>query len=186
LDNSRNILGYNSADNQFDSSLVVANPTGSIIERMEALKNAQTGIVYNSYNYLAVPITFAALTTGSVATHEIFTVTGMVRMVIIPECTVNVAGSGTIELGVAGDTDAFIATTTGTDIDAGEIWLDASPTELAFSYSSILDKVVAGGLDVGYEIKTDTLTGGDITFHCWWTPLNSTGAVVVADGTGTL
>ena len=50
----------------------------------------------------------------------------------------------------------------------------------------MLDKVVSNGLDIGYEIKTDTLTGGAITFHCWWEPLNSTGAVVVADGTGAL
>lgn len=144
--------------------------------------------MYGAANYLAVPITFAALTTGAVATHEIFTVTGMVRMIIIPECTVNVAsGAGaTIELGVAGDTDLFVATTTGTDIDAGKLWLDASPAELAWNYSAALDKIVPNGLDVGYEVKVDTLTGGAITFHCWWWDLNSTGNVVVADGTGAL
>lgn len=142
--------------------------------------------MYGAANYLAVPITFAAATTGAVATHEIFTVTGLVRMIIIPVCTANVAGAGTIELGVAGDTDLFIGTTTGADIDAGEIWVDTTPTELAFNYSSVLDKVVPNGLDVGYEVKTDTLTGGAITFHCWWWDLDSTGNVVVADGTAAL
>lgn len=184
-DNNDNMFGANSANNQFDSSNVAANKDGSILERLEHLIG-QGKPLYNAPNYLSVPITFAAATTGSVATHELFKVTGLVRMVIIPVCTVNLAGSGTIELGVAGDTDAFIATTTGTDIDAGDIWLDATPAELAHDFSSALDKLVANGLDVGYEIKTDTLTAGAITFHCWYWPLDSDGAVEVADGTDTL
>lgn len=84
-------------------------------------------------------------------------------------------------------TDAFIAATTGTDIDAGEVWCDATPAETHGNTSTLLlDKIVAGGLDVGYEITADTLTGGAITFHCWWEPLDATGAVVAADGTGAL
>lgn len=184
-DHPDNILGVNSADNQFASENVAPNKDGSMIERLEFIQG-NISPYYGAPNYLAVPITFAAATTGSVATHEIFTVTGMVRMIIIPECTVNVAGTGTIELGVAGDTDLFLATTTGTDIDAGKLWLDTSPAELAWSYSSALDKIVPNGLDVGYEIKTNTLTGGAITFHCWWIPLNAAGAVVAADGTAAL
>lgn len=179
------ILGESNANNAQDTSTVVANADGSVVERLEYIQQLMNP-VYNGANYIAVPITFAALTTGSVASHEILTVTGMVRVVIIPVCTTNVAGSGTIELGVAGDTDLFLGTTTGTDIDAGELWLDTSPAELAWNWSSVLDKVVPNGLDIGYEVKTDTLTGGAITFHCWWWPLDSTGAVVAADGTGTL
>jgi hypothetical protein len=185
-DNRQNILGYNSDDNQFDSSNVTANIDGSNIERLEALARAQ-GLTSLNPNYGVVPITFAALTTGSVATHEILTVTGEVRLWLMPLCTTNVAGSGTIELGIAGDTDLFIATTTGTDIDAGEVWIDNSPTEIGGNYSSlVLDKVVVNGTDVGYEIKTDTLTGGVIEFHYAWVPISSDGAVVAADGTGTL
>jgi hypothetical protein len=185
-DNLQNILGANSADNQFASDLVIGNPDGSIIERLEAIKNGVPHTSYNSWNYLASPITFAAGTTGSVASHEIFTVTGMVRVRIIPECTVDVAGTGTIELGVAGDTDIMLGTTTGTDIDGGKLWLDTSPAEFAWNFSSVIDKVIPNGLDIGYEVKTNTLTGGAITFHCWWEPLNSTGAVIVADGTTAL
>lgn len=142
---------------------------------------------YGGVNYVAVPITFAAGTTGAVATHEILTVTGAVRLRMFVECTTSVEGGGSIQLGVAGATNAFIASTTGTDLDAGDVWYDATPTETYGNFSSlVLDKVIAGGIDVGYEVTVDTLTGGAITFHCWWEALNSTGAVVAADGTGTL
>jgi hypothetical protein len=189
VDNLDNVLGADSANNQFASTNVVPNADGSILERLEYVQRNMngTGIVYNAPNYIQVPITFAALTTGSVATHEILTVTGMVRLRILAECTVNVAGAGSIQLGVEGTTNAFIASTLGTDIDAGECWMDATPTETYGNFSSlILDKVVVGGLDVGYEVTGDTLTGGTVIFHCWYEPLNSTGAVVAADGTATL
>jgi len=188
-------LGDDNNNNDFESTNVVANADGSLIERAEYIQQVVDGladvinadaVIYGGPNYIRVPITFAALTTGAVGSHEILTVTGAVRVRIIPECTVNVAGAGTIELGVAGDTDIMLGTTTGTDIDAGKFWLDTSPAELAFNFSSVIDKVIAGGLDIGYEIKTDTLTGGEIVFHCFYEPLNNTGAVVAADGTGGL
>ena len=141
----------------------------------------------NAPNYLAIPITLSALTTGTVATHELLTVTGMARIRILAECTVSVAGTGSIQLGIAGTTDGFIAVTTGTDVDAGEVWADATPTETSGDTSTLLlDKIVAGGLDVGYEVTVGTLTAGAITFHCWWEPLNATGAVVASDGLGAL
>ena len=187
-DNVRNILGDNSADNQYVSTSVVANADGSVIERMEYIQQNMngTGVKYNAPNYGSVSITFAALTTGSVATHEILTVTGLVRLRIAAVCTVNVAGSGSIQLGVEGATNALIAATTGTDLDAGEIWDDATPTTAYDTFANVVFDSVINGLDVGYEITTDTLTGGNVTFYYWWEPLNSTGAVVAADGTGTL
>lgn len=184
MDNNQNILGYNSANNRFVSDLVVPNAEGSIIERIASLQANSAS--YNSANYLAVPITFAALTTGTVATHELFTVTGLVRVQIVAVCTVNVAGTGSIQLGVESDTDAFIAVTTGTDLDAGELWYDATPTTVTDTTGTvILDKIV-NAADIGYEVSVGTLTGGAITFHCWYTPLDSTGAVVASDGLSAL
>jgi hypothetical protein len=40
MDNVQNILGINSADNMFDSTLIVANKDGSIIERLEYLQGS--------------------------------------------------------------------------------------------------------------------------------------------------
>jgi len=187
-DNDQNILGINSTNNKFSSDVVVANADGSMIERQEYVQQNMngTGVVYNAPNYLAVPITFVAGTTGTVATHELFTVTGLVRVKIVAECTVNVAGTGSVQLGEETNTDSMIAVTAGTDLDAGELWYDATPTTATDATSTvILDKIV-NALDVGYEISVGTLTSGAITFHCWYEPLNATGAVVASDGLSAL
>jgi hypothetical protein len=141
---------------------------------------------YNGKNYLAVPVDFTSGTWNTVASHELFTVTGAVRLRILAEVTsdcTSTGGAATAKLGVEGVTDAFIAATGEDDLDVGEAWVDATPTEKYGNFSSlILDKVVLGGLDVGYEIEGEAFTTGGITFHCWWEALNSTGAV--AAGTG--
>jgi hypothetical protein len=206
MDNPANILGYNSANNQGSSNLVVANEDGTLIERLEQVQeaiNKGTGLAlgsnrsiideikgaalnYNGCNSGSVSITFAAGTTGAVATHEILTVTGLVRLRIIALCTVNVAGAGSVQFGVEGATNAIIASTTGADLDAGELWYDATPTTAFDTFAlTVFDRVI-NGLDVGYEVTADTLTGGNVTFYYWWEPLNSTGAVVAADGTTAL
>jgi hypothetical protein len=141
---------------------------------------------HNSVNYLAVTADMTSATWNTQASHELFTVTGMVRMRIIAECTATLTdtgNSGTIQLGVEGATNAFISSTDSDDIVTGDLWYDATPT-LAYDTASsvIIDKVVNGGLDVGYEIGGEALTGGSMTFHCWWEPLNATGAVVSGDG----
>ena len=66
-------------------------------------------------------ITYAALTTGAVGATNLFTITGTVALQIFGVCSVNIAGSGTIEVGIAGVTAGLIAQTTGTDIDADKI-----------------------------------------------------------------
>ncbi len=188
MDNWRNIIGYNSADNLASTANVTANADGSIAERMEYIQQNMngTGVRYNAPNYGSVSITFAALTTGAVATHEILTVTGLVRLRIAAVCSVNVAGAGSIQLGVEGVTNALIASTTGTDLDAGELWYDATPTTAYDTFANVVFDRVINGLDVGYEVTADTLTSGTVIFYYWWEPLNSTGAVVAADGTAAL
>jgi len=179
-------IGANNNNNAFASNLVVPNIDGSALERLEAVLRAG-GLTSLNPNYGVVTIEFAAETTGSAATHEILTVTGEVRLWLMPLCTTNVGGNGTIEFGIDSDTDLYIATTTGTDIDAGEVWIDNSPTEVGGNYSSlVLDKVVVNGTDVGYEVKSDTLTSGVIEFHYAWMPISADGNVVAADGTGAL
>jgi len=185
IDNNNNSLGVNNSDNQYVSDNVLANENGSILERMEDLKNKVNAgkIQYNSTNYLAVVADFSSATWNTIATHEVFTVTGLVRMKVVAEVTINLAGAtATIELGYDADTDAWIATTTGTDLDAGDIWSDETPTEVQGNYSSMIFDKVVNGVDIGYEIKVAALTAGSITFHCWYEALNATGAVVAGSG----
>lgn len=145
-------------------------------------------------NHIVVTATMTSATWNTAASHEVFTVTGTVRMWLWNLCTgtlTDAADAADIQFGVAGATDAFIAATAaagkgGAGIAAGEIWCDATPAETYGAASSlILDKIVSGGLDVGYEITGAALTGGVIDFHCVWAPLDDTGNVTAGAG-GTL
>ena len=149
----------------------------------EIRKNA---ITYNNANYLSVTADLTSATWNTVATHELFTVTGLVRMKVIAEVTTTgddtSGNTATIQLGVEDSTDDWIAVTEVDDLASGEIWADATPTETNGNYTSlVLDKVV-NVKDVGYEIAGEAATDGEIVFHCWWEALNSTGNVVVGDG----
>lgn len=142
-------------------------------------------------NYFSVTADMTSATWNTLAKHEIATVTGMVHMVVIPECTATLtdtADGASIQFGHESDTAALIASTAGataaTLIATGDIWVDATPTEVMVLRTPLaaLDFVIAGGLDVGYEITGAALTGGTIVFHVWYEPLNSTGAVVAGAG----
>ncbi len=137
---------------------------------------------YNAVNYLAVSADLSNATWLSVATHEVFTVTGLVRMRILIECTEDLAGAGSIQFGDETATNGIIASTTATDIDNGDIWADATPTEKHFAFASCVFDRVVNGLDIGYEITGAVLSDGTLVFHCWWEPLNASGAVAAGDG----
>lgn len=109
---------------------------------------------------------------------DIFTVTGTVRMKIYAICTTNLAGAaGTLEVGVTGGTAKLIAQTTGTDIDAGEIWHDATP-DSAVELDTVAPEFIVNS-DVIGTVGTANLTGGVIKFMCIWRPITD-GATVVA------
>ncbi len=145
-------------------------------------------------NYLAVATgTFDTTGTWStVASHEVATVTGMVSMVIIPEFKTAVSSAsdtGTIELGDETTSTSIIAASTlGSGVAAqGELWTDATLTRTILTAVQVdaTSIVVADGKDIGYEVKTNALTGGSMVFHIYWTALDATGAVAAGAG-GTL
>jgi hypothetical protein len=131
---------------------------------------------------LLITITMAAGTTGSAAQHEILTVTGLCEIKILTKCTTNVAGSGSIQLGWTGTTNGIIASTTGTNVNAGAIWNSTSADILAGIEGDVLFTVVSNGADIGYEITSATLTGGVLVFYIWWTPLEDDAFCAVATG----
>lgn len=140
---------------------------------------------YNTSNYLPIEVDLAETGWSEVASHELLTITGLVRLRIIPEVTEtgdDTSGdTATVSLGHESDTDNFIADTKVDALANGEIWTDATPTEVANDFTSIIDKIV-NNVDVGYEIKGEPPTAGIITFHVWWEKINSTGNVVAGAG----
>lgn len=119
-------------------------------------------------------ITYVAATTGAVGTTNLFTITGTVALRIFGVCSVNLTGSGTLEVGIAGTTAGLIAQTTGTDIDKDTIWVDNAPAKIETlpSLSILTDQTII------QTIGTGTITAGTITYYCCWTPVSSSASVV--------
>lgn len=123
-------------------------------------------------------ITFAALTTGATGATTLFNVTGVVAVRLFGVVSgVDVTGAGTIEAGIAGNTAALLAQTTGTALDVGEIWIDTGPAtvELLPALS-----ILVAGTDITQTIATDTLTAGTLTYYCLWFPISSDGEITAA------
>lgn len=121
-------------------------------------------------------ITFAAGTTGAIGTTTLFSITGTVAVNVFGFCTSNLAGTGTIEVGVVGSTAALCDQQTATSIDDHEVWHDAVLAiagQVAGHYHII-------NQDIIQTIATDTVTGGAITYYCQWVPISSDGEVITA------
>ena len=177
---------------QADLDIITGASGANLLTATQASIDALAASANSSYshpNYFAVA-TGTFDTTGvwsTVASHEIATVTGAVRMTIIAECVTTVASvsnTGTIQLGDEVATNSIIAASTlGAGLmAAGELWVDATLTRIQLDAVEI---VVAGGQDIGYEVATNALSGGSMIFHIYWTPLDATGAVIAGAG-GTL
>ena len=121
--------------------------------------------------------------TGAQAAYTIFTITGDVLLQVFGVCDVALTGaSATIELGVSGNTAVLIAQTTGTALDADEIWFDTTPTTTVeqIDVDGARTFIIANGQDAILTIATANLTAGDIDFYVLWRPLSSDGLVVAA------
>lgn len=123
--------------------------------------------------------TFVAATTGAVGAHTLFTATGNCLVTVFAVCDTSLTGSGTVEVGVAGNTAALIAQTTGTDIDDGDIWVSATPGVGVQALPGTF--ILNDGADIILTIGTDTITAGVIDFYCLYRPLpdNNTGVITV-------
>lgn len=111
----------------------------------------------------------------------LFQVTGDVIVRVFGVSTVTPVGAaGTLEVGVAGNTAALIAQTTATDIVAGDLWSDASPSVGVDTLASVLGPfLIVNGADIIESTKTTDLTAGNIYYVCMWKPLTA-GSNVVA------
>jgi len=187
-DVATNFIGVDDADNVAATTLVAANANGSLLERDEQLQQlaAMAGF-YNSGNYLAVTADLTSATWNTVAAHEIATVTGAVRMLILPQCTDTVVTTGTNGTFILGDetnTSSLIASSLLDALVTGEWWVDATITRTIVTRTQMnaLEFVIGNGKDVGYTIGTNAATNGTIVFHIWWVAIDATGAVAAGAG----
>lgn len=109
----------------------------------------------------------------------LFTVTGVVAMKLFAVCTADLVGaSASIAVGTSNSTTGLIASTTATNIDANEIWHDASP-DASIELSTVAsEKIVAK--DVIQTVSTANITAGSITYYCVWRAISENGNVVAA------
>jgi hypothetical protein len=122
--------------------------------------------------------TFVTATTGAVGAHTVFTVTGNVLVQCFGICDTNLAGAGTIELGVAGNTAGLIAQIAdATDLDDGDIWVDATPAVGVEALPGAF--VLNDGADIILTIGATAITAGVVDFYCLWRPLSSDGNITV-------
>lgn len=120
-----------------------------------------------------------ALAGGLTPTLTLFDVTGVVAVKLFARCTENLAGaSATVEAGTALTTAGLLAQTTGTNLDANEIWHDATPDASIEAITVLTEKLVAQ--DIIQTIGTAAVTNGTLIYYCLWRPISSDGAVAAA------
>lgn len=144
----------------------------------DALARDANGVPITENGILTGPktITFVGATTGAVGATTLFTITGTVAVNVFGFCTTDLAGSGTIELGVSGATACLADQQSATTIDNHDVWHDsviAIGGQVA-GHTHIINQ------DIIQTIATNTVSGGVMSYYCWWTPISSDGNVVVA------
>jgi len=136
--------------------------------------------------YATKTVTFAGGTTNDPGDFDgtgnpmtLFSVTGTVLMKLFATCSADLTGaSATIAVGTALSSAGLIASTTATNIDANEIWHDATPDASIELSSVATEKIVRQ--NVIQTVGTANITAGTVTYHCIWKPISNDGLVVAA------
>lgn len=124
---------------------------------------------------------FAGGTTNAHGDHDgtgdpytLFNVDGDVAVLgVVGIVNVNVAGQGTLEVGVAGNTAKLIAQVADTEtLDDGDVLTDAgSEAGVDIMGTSGAFFVINDGADIIETLGTANLTAGQIDYYCIWAPL---------------
>jgi hypothetical protein len=111
---------------------------------------------------------------GASGAWTIFQVNGEVVVRIFGVSSLTPVGtSGTLEVGVAGNTAGLIALTTATGIATGDLWSDSTPSVGVDLWSTVLGPyVIVNGADIIETTKTTDLTAGNIYYVCLYKPLS--------------
>lgn len=126
--------------------------------------------------------TFVAGTTGTVATHDVFTITGRVILRTICAFTTTSlvsAGGGNVEIGLASDTD-YWCTKVATDYSTtnnniGNLGPSAIPQVVNFADG--VNAALALDENVVLKITVGAVSAGVIVFDAWYEPVTDDGAL---------
>lgn len=144
----------------------------------------------NASTHVSSTWTFVAGTTGAVAAHILFTITGRVYLDMITAfCTTTLTSGGTpaITVGTTGSVATLIPAPTGGA--PGIVTNDWWPTAVSPQLVANPLTVVTGGTvtssrsmllasNIVMDIPVSTVTGGVLVFDAWYYPITSDGALV--------
>ena len=118
---------------------------------------------------------------GTLDPMTLFVVTGEVKAIVYGVCTVALAGAtAQISIGIDTSTSLFISGTLSTDLVAGEVWIDNSPTEVVGVTSAqiaVLERYITNGNNIVENYAAANTTSGDIYYVCLWIPISNNGNV---------
>lgn len=139
-------------------------------------------------------IDFTQSAWNTVATHRVFTVTGLVRCRMVYRITGSLTsgGAATISFGYTGSVAAYSTAVVLGGLTSGKIMRAGvgAPSAIVaageiIEHATNQTDVFLDAIHIGYEILLFALTGGSIIANCIWNPISSDGNVVSASG-GTL
>ena len=167
-----------------DGSSVITSTAAEIDAAIDALPAAAALVTpankaANDGSGVVTAMSATALAGGTDAQVPLFTVTGPVAVRLLAVCSTNLAGaSATLAAGTVATTGGLIAQSTATDIDANEIWHDATP-DASIELSSVLtEKIVTD--DIILTVGTAAITSGAMDFVLSWRPLSDNAEVIPA------
>lgn len=147
--------------------------------------NQTSDLKYDGWKQAQSTITFTGNTANSIGDHDgtsdpftIFSVTGDVLFKLLAVCTTTLQGaSAIIAVGDTNNTASIIATTTASNIAAGELWHDATPDAGVEAATVSAEKIIVNGQDILGSIAVANITAGVIRFNCLWKPISRDGLV---------
>ena len=154
------------------------------------LHNVQNEFPLLGNQKLKVTVDFSLAAWNTAATHRVFLVSGLVRMVMFYNITASLTSGGaaliafgsSLSTGEYAAAQAFTGLTTGVHVRPGGSFASRSYAWLSWFVNSNGADMISGGINNGYEITVAAMTGGTMDAYCFWTPI-SDGSTVTA-GTG--
>lgn len=117
---------------------------------------------------------------GTLSAYPLFTVSGSVMAHVFGICNVlPVGASGTLEVGVTGNTAVLIAQEVASQIAAGNVYTSATQSVGAARLAGD-PAVIAGPISIIETVATTDLSAGQIDYYCLWAPLTDSSNVVAA------